>query len=167
MDRAKGFTLVEMIVVIGITGILLALLVPQISGILAKVDRISCMSHMRQLWVYFSPCATDGQGWPQLPAGVAIGSRDEERFWIGYASTNLGVPPSLWRCPSIDRVSRRSAETNNLPLIHYLPTLFDSRPGTPNKWPSMPWFSEIADVHGGGNLIITSGGSIVTSTPMQ
>jgi hypothetical protein len=51
------------------------------------------------------------------------------------------------------------------PLIHYLPTLFDARPGTPNKWTGMPWFSEIANVHGHGNLTIPSGGHIVPSNP--
>ncbi len=36
-----------------------------------------------------------------------------------------------------------------------------TRPGmTPHKWPRQPWFIETGDVHGNGNLIIYTDGSI-------
>ena len=163
--RIAGFTLPEILVVVGILGVLMALLFPNISQILPKADRIVCMSHLRELWLHFAPCATDDEGWPQLPQGVAAGSREEERFWLDYSSNHLGVPVKDWHCPSIDRASRRASSSAQLPLIHYLPTLFDARSGTPNKWSSMPWFSEIGDVHGGGNLTIRADGTIVSSLP--
>jgi prepilin-type N-terminal cleavage/methylation domain-containing protein len=162
----SGLTLTELIVVIGIIGILIALVLPQVSKIQPKADEIVCMAHLRGLWLAFAPCASDSEGWPQPPAGVKPGSREEENFWLQYSSNSLGVSSNQWRCPTIERVMRSYPPPGgNAPLIHYLPTLFDSRPGTANKWIGMPWFSEIANVHGHGNLIITAQGNIVPSNP--
>jgi hypothetical protein len=72
----------------------------------------------------------------------------------------------MWHCPTIEKVARRSSGSNQIPRIDYLPTLFDSRPGTPNRWPSMPWFSEIANVHGHGNLTVRADGSVQPSVPI-
>jgi prepilin-type N-terminal cleavage/methylation domain-containing protein len=162
----RGFTLVELVVVIGILSILIALLVPSISSVRPAADRIICMSHLRELWLHFAPAATEPDGWPQLPSGIKIGSVEEENFWLDYSRNSLDVPEKLWHCPAIDRSIRRAPPTDHLPVIHYVPTLFDSRPGTPNKWPSMPWFSEIGNVHGEGNLVIRSDGAVVPSSPL-
>lgn len=162
---SKGFTLTELIVVIGILGILMVLAVPSLSTVLPKADKIVCMSRLRELWLKFAPCATEAEGWPQLPKGVRVGSREEQQFWVDYASVNLDVSSNLWKCPTISRYERNAPKGNQPNIIDYLPTLFDSRPGTPNKWPSMPWFCEIADVHGGGNLMIRSDGAVVSSRP--
>jgi len=162
----SGFTIAELIVVIGILGILFALVLPQIDRIQPKADEIVCMSHLRGLWLAFAPYATASEGWPSLPAGVRPGTREEERFWVDFSSNNLNLSSNQWHCPTIDRVMRQHPpQAGTAPLIHYLPTLFDSRPGTPNKWLGMPWFSEIADVHGHGNLTITAQGNIIPSNP--
>jgi prepilin-type N-terminal cleavage/methylation domain-containing protein len=164
--RRFGFTIAELIVVIGILGILIALVLPQISQIQPKADQIACMTHLRGLWLAFAPCASEAEGWPSLPDGVKPGTREEENFWLVFSSNNLNLSSNQWHCPTIDRVMRRyPPPVGNAPLIHYLPTLFDSRPGTANKWTGMPWFSEIANVHGGGNLTITAQGNIVPSNP--
>ena len=164
--RGSGFTLIELIVVVGILGILISLLFPAISTVPARANEIVCMSHLHQLWIYFSPCATEPDGWPQLPNGVKPGSPEESRFWLEYSSNNLDVPASLWLCPTIEKIARRSPEATKTPRIDYLPTLFDSRPGTPNRWPSMPWFSEIANVHGHGNLTVRADGTVQPSVPI-
>jgi len=97
---------------------------------------------------------------------VKIGSIEEQQFWLDYSSNSLGVPAKIWHCPTIDR-SVRSTTKAQAPLIHYLPTLFDARPGTPNKWTSMPWFTEIGNVHGQGNLSVTAGGSVQPLVPLH
>jgi prepilin-type N-terminal cleavage/methylation domain-containing protein len=163
-----GFTLTELIVVIGVLGILFALFLPQISLIQPKADEIVCMSHLRNLWIAFAPTATEDTGWPQLPSGVNPGSHEEELYWRTYSSNALGISSNMWVCPTISRVMRQHPpEAGKAPLIHYLPTLFDNRPGTPNKWPGMPWFSEIANVHGQGNLVIRADGAVIPSSPLH
>jgi hypothetical protein len=44
--------------------------------------------------------------------------------------------------------------------IDYMPMPFDDKPDTPHKWPRQPWFIETADVHGNGNLIIFTDGTV-------
>lgn len=123
------------------------------------------MSHLRNLWIVFSPYATDPEGWPQVPKEIKIGSMEEQQWWLDYSTKHLGLNGKDWRCPTIERSAR--ASSNGLPpVIHYLPTLFDSRQGTANKWPTMPWFSEMGNVHGRGNLTVRADGSIVPSTPL-
>ncbi len=57
-----GFTLVEMLVVIGIIGILMSLLMPSLSRAKAKANQIKCLNHMRQLGVSLRLYAEDYDG---------------------------------------------------------------------------------------------------------
>jgi prepilin-type N-terminal cleavage/methylation domain-containing protein len=164
---SRGFTLVELVVVIGILAILISLVLPVARNLMPRADEIVCMSRLRGLWLKFAPCATEPEGWPQVPKDIKIGSRQEQQWWIDYSSNALGVPEKLWHCPTIERASARAQKNDEVPLIHFLPTLFDSRPGTPNKWMSMPWFSEIGNIHGKGNLVIRSDGTVVPMAPVQ
>lgn len=164
--RAKtaAFTLPEVLVVTGILAILTALVFPSLRSIQPKADEIVCMSHLRSLWLAFAPRATEDSGWPQPPKEITIGSKEEQQWWRDYASNSLEVDPKLWICPTIAR-AYRGGQSGQAPLIDYMPTLFDARPGTPNRWPSMPWFTEIGNVHGKGNLSVRTDGSIAPIHP--
>jgi hypothetical protein len=158
-----GFTVVELIAAVGILVILIALSVPTFRGLFAKADQIVCMSHLRSLWIAFAPCASGDASWPQVPKEIKIGSREEQQWWIDTASNSLDVNPKLWICPTVARSFR--SKPADAPLIDYMPTLFDGRPGTANRWPSMPWFTEVGNLHGEGNLSIRSDGAIVPIRP--
>lgn len=160
----SAFTLPEILVAAGIVAILLSLTFPAIKSIQPKVDEVICMSHLRSLWLAFAPRAVEDSGWPQLPKDIKVGSREEQQWWVDYSSDALGLDPKLWICPTIARANR-GANAGVSPVIDYMPTLFDSRPGTPNRWPSMPWFTEIGDVHGKGNLSVRTDGSILPIHP--
>jgi prepilin-type N-terminal cleavage/methylation domain-containing protein len=161
ISKKSAFTLVELLVVISILGILIALIVPAARQFLPKAEQVICISHLRNLWIAFSPCATDPTGWPQLPKDVKPGTMEEERWWIDYGENYLGLAKKNWTCPTVARTTRVSKSADHQLLINYLPTLFDSKIGTANKWPKMPWFTEIGNMHGEGNLAIRCDGSVI------
>ncbi len=161
----RAFTLTETVVVVGILAILISLLFPAAQQVMPRAREVKCMSHLRTLYVAFSPCATDDTGWPQVPKGIQIGSPQEQQWWLDYSTSHLGLSPKVWRCPSIERSARASSNAAP-PVIHYLPTLFDARPGTPNKSLAMPWFIELGNAHGAGNLMIRADGAVLPSTPL-
>jgi prepilin-type N-terminal cleavage/methylation domain-containing protein len=158
MDRAaRAFTLLEMLAAISIVLILVAMIYPVLEKISPKAEMVVCIGNLRNLRSAFSGYSTEG--WPQIPQGIALGSNDEQRWWIDFTKKSLGLPEKTWRCPTITRLFRSTPEADQ-PLIHYLPTPFSVQPGQANKNAQMPWFIEIANAHGSGNLLVRQNGTV-------
>lgn len=58
----KGFTLVELLVVIGIIALLIAMLLPALNKARNAAVRVSCQSNLRQLGQYWHIYANDHHG---------------------------------------------------------------------------------------------------------
>ncbi|MEI6322723.1 MAG: prepilin-type N-terminal cleavage/methylation domain-containing protein [bacterium] len=159
----KGFTLVELLVVIAIVLILASLLVPSFEYMRTDAEGAVCNGRLRNLWTAFSFYLHDGNGWPQVPGEIQIGSQQEQQWWLDFTKENMRLSSNEWQCPSIKRMMNSSTNATKQCLISYLPTLFDSKPRTALSWPQMPWFTEIANAHRKGNLTIRTDGSVMAS----
>lgn len=75
---AQAFTLVELLVVIGIIAVLISVLLPALNKARAAASRVQCLSNLRQSGAAFILYANDNKG--QLPLGYV------RNKWTGYAA---------------------------------------------------------------------------------
>lgn len=152
-----GFTVLEMLAVVGVLVVLVAISFPALETIRPRLERIVCINNLKNLRVAFGDYAISG--WPQVPEGTELGSLQEQRWWLDKTKKDLGLSERTWQCPTIRRMFANVPEKDR-PLIHYLPTPFSAEPNKANQWPQMPWFIEIGDAHGQGNLLVRQNGTV-------
>lgn len=98
--ESRGFTLVEMLVVVGVIAILAGLLMPSLSRAKQKASRIKCLSDIRQLSLSATLYATDHDG--QFPP-----RRRAPNTWVTTLKPYY-VDVKILKCPNDPFKSDRS-----------------------------------------------------------
>jgi prepilin-type N-terminal cleavage/methylation domain-containing protein len=106
--RRKGFTLVELLVVIGIIAILVALLMPSLSKARAAARNSVCQNQLRQLCLAWRFYASDNREWlpssGQWQANAWHGVGVNARFVAHYVKKGwTSTSPFVLTCPELDQ----------------------------------------------------------------
>jgi prepilin-type N-terminal cleavage/methylation domain-containing protein/prepilin-type processing-associated H-X9-DG protein len=94
----RGFTLIELIVVIGVIAVLIGILLPVLSNARLRAKRVQCMSNLRQVGQALLMYSQEWDGWmfpPQLGAAVPHGQR-----WPVFVFKPAVWNPKVLLCPN-------------------------------------------------------------------
>ena len=89
-----GFTLVELLVVIGIISVLISILLPSLNKARSTARKIACQSNLRQMGLATTFYTNDNKGFFPMPdyGGLAMGA-DDPMCWWNAVPNNLGFEP--------------------------------------------------------------------------
>ncbi|MFH1614041.1 MAG: prepilin-type N-terminal cleavage/methylation domain-containing protein [Planctomycetota bacterium] len=104
---SKGFTLVELLVVIAVIAVLLSVLVPALNSARERARRVVCANQHKQLGLamglyaqdnsdYLPPCAIYSQYMPYLIHDIAY----DTTYNLGWLYKKYNPNPKLYYCPS-------------------------------------------------------------------
>lgn len=135
----RGFSLVELLVVIGIISVLLAILLPAMNRAREQARSVACMSNLRQIGIAMVMYSNDNR--QRFPFHADIGgmhaadwihwqaSRDPQQSAIARYLGNFN--PNVFRCPSDDVQARPRILTEAYRYSYTFNLLFASNPGLP------------------------------------
>ena len=154
--------------IIVIIAILAVLFFPAIKSMMNRTDAVRCMANLRNLYYGANSYVQQNGFWPQISTALVKEPGGKYAEAWRTALEPFGVTKEIWICPTVQRELQNPDYTKpESARSDYLATPFDAKPRTPYTWPTQPWFVERGDVHGNGNLMIFTDGSISTLNEMR
>jgi prepilin-type processing-associated H-X9-DG protein len=96
-NRVTGFSLVELLVVIGIVTILIGLLLPAVNKARGQAKWVQCQSNLRQCGLFMQTYANNWRGWC-YPPGLGSGEPYDKRWPVHVFKPAVYNPPVML-CP--------------------------------------------------------------------
>src|SRR5687768_6691046 len=124
-NHAAGFTLVELLVVIGIIAVLMSILLPAMSKAREQAKRTACLSNLRQVHLAFHMYA--GSNKDQVPLGYRAGFKQFNSMVYSFTSKKIVLFGWLY-----------NASLMNQPNAYFCPAESDPRSmleTVENPWP--------------------------------
>jgi prepilin-type N-terminal cleavage/methylation domain-containing protein len=91
--RVRAFTLVELLVVIGIIALLISILLPALQAAKIQANRVACMSNMRQISMCWVMYANDYKGSAGACNWLSIDNQTSTGNWLYWPAVQ-GVSPT-------------------------------------------------------------------------
>ncbi len=109
MSRRTAFTLVELLVVMGIISVLIAILLPAMSKAREQAKSVQCLSNLRQIGLGILQYAGDYQY--RIPQDISYRTPSDGRWWYEFYDGSYGyrdyLPArSVYACPKMEPASR-------------------------------------------------------------
>lgn len=158
MTKRRGFTIVELLIVIGIITILIALLMPVLSSARSAAQRIKCCGNLQQMGQAFAMYENNNRNYLPMLVDAVNGQNSWEDYIFPYLQTT-----AVFLCPGQDLSSytqgsyiNYNGQKNYGPLSYMANGLYPARAASDSRHAPMNngWSEKVTSI-GNDTILVT------------